>query len=739
MLFFSRNDLWNQHYWDHGPIYFQSHICRIVIGLYLVITFLITGKIACQKWKIDLHNVRSPNLICFTVGSSLFGIFFWFLLHLSLLYTVLWAGLWLLFIVVTLNHWQIFFNELKAAFFTEVLTYFNLNSWRSFYKEKIATLALAVVLIKLFLWKGLFPETILFDMYSHYFSFYLLALEKHSIWQAIQWWLPFYFQKGSSLQFFIVAVSDVQSLQLVGFIFFSAMLVCIYDFLIRFLTKPVTLLLIILFTASPFVLDGGFQKIHLVFGPMLILIYNLISQSCFMNNVQLLRLSIWPTLYLSLMLPLTAALTLPIYAAALILEYASNNRIRMILILKIMLSTLVAVCFVLCLNYYLTGLFDYFPAKQNLKLANPKLFDWWLNPISIIDNRFFDGGETIVNIFEAIGKPLSWRMFAEFFTPDYFIVYLKEFAYLIALVPLLIISVYFRLLPLNTQSEVKRSLLILCMLFGITFTASYGSSSDRLLFFTYVFRLLIVSAAIYILLKKFPINRKLATVFYLVLLAFSIVNLEKLSEGLDAKHRAVSYFSGNIAYGEIFSGHIPFYQKVAKIIEKDQRIMELSFCYNCHSMPGLNFEHPLMPSYNVKMLEILYGDPEEVKKILQKYKINFLFFNQDSLILFNGFSKLFSPSYLPKYYKMFYSDPPNYILTWRSDIIDSSENLPQDFMKIYSERWNAVLAHGPVTDILGDANYVAYMKGLQTYKDFGFKCDSRFQEALVNRTDLIKK
>ncbi|MCC6346139.1 MAG: hypothetical protein IT388_03005 [Nitrospirales bacterium] len=694
ILLFQKMGVWDRHFAEAGSLYFLYHLFRVAFFFFFAWIVYSAGKLLLAfitKGRGDFPlNGLDTFLVSSFAGASLLTLVMFFLGLLKAYYTA--TALLLTVPIAFLSYPELretvralpgFFNRLSRDYFKEkgalqgALTAFLL-------------FALVVQFLYLFLSKGLMPDLLTNDTIGHYLPYYQEVLNSHGI--GMNKYFPhYYYSKGVGLFFLAGLLTDIQSIQLVSFLFLLLSAAALYA-LVRKIAgdEPLWVLLsLLLFFSSSIILNESgvivaeFQKVHVLIGSFII----------FTACLTVLALSLpdslvrpWAVLLLLVtgaalvMSPVSFAFLLPylLLQSLLFLLVGRAALLRMsFLVTAGLLGIFVAL---LVFNLFTSGMAEATPLPLFFKYRIESIMRDWISPNAFLMQiqmntisgegagavglgRFFQFGTIVRNIIDVLhdGSMIP------------FIVY---FALLVLTAVLVSIASRKGLMPsgsVGTIAPIVCMLLVVYILLGITEQSSIYRYTVFLIFFKIALYIYVLLFSIRALFGATDFKRHVLLFAAVVTAAFALLNFYTVTAKAQAMPLSdkIGFVTGRLSYADLYEKRwegVILGLKVQKGIGEDKKVVMMNFIPSIYGIPKSRFQRPLMNDFNAygDFENVLYGSPEKAKEAYMKQSLNHFLIIFDQPLLFPAYSPLFEPRAMKKYFKTAAKGTNVVILTWRS-------------------------------------------------------------------------
>jgi hypothetical protein len=678
---------------------------RLVLSVYLMMICFGAGSFLLKSFyrgfRLEKLGAANYVILGFFLGASAYGIIltaagFAGILNLpvALLLTV--PALWSAFppICTTLS---MLYRQIEFGTKLQILPSTNL-------------ICLLGVIGVLFFSKGLYPGSISNDVWEHYLPYYREVKNSGSIWPN-EIWSHFFLSKGAGLFFLVGLLSDSFAAQLVssGFIAMSGLIV------FRLLKHSLHDSRWAILGATIFfaIYDGDFFKHHSVItGYIAFLIWSAVQMS--QQDATRVKI-IWSVVaissfYLTFYIPPIAFLLTIFWGILGAVSFMTQViRCPPRYFITIGLFTALGACTALIVNYEITGLAEMIPIRLFWQFADREKFDSVFGASGILFFMYEQAGihTSILDNLEKISRWIGT------------ILRLGRLKFIIILtIGYLAIPVATYLLSTNNNIrslQLRRHahlFIVLASFILPTITISLFvqvSSTYRLFAFTTIVTSIILVICIKLILeaiRKLPLPNWYEIIF---LTGLSVLALTQALQtaGPGRFPAVVKYAYGSMSFADVLketddnfnrSVNLGTFEKIRRKIGPEAQIM--TFGYDPapgYSFPGRGVMSE--PSYTLgpNYLNLVFGEPEQAKTLLQSANINFFFIPLRSRF-FTGlaFSKLFKAENLNNYFELVSQDGDTYLLTWRAS--GNVSFLPEELIQIMDLKQTGILFYPSSSD-----------------------------------------
>ena len=570
----------------------------------------------------------------------------------------------------------------------------------------------------LLLTRGLYPGSTSNDVWSHYLPYYREVLNNGSTLPN-ELWYHFYISKGAGLIHMLGVLSDPLAAQLVSWSFVAVSGVIVFQ-LVRSFAGDASWALAGTITFFS-VYRGSFFKSHDALAALISFtvwaLFYVPALNGSARRALLFGLGI-VSFYLGFYQPLGASFPstfLLISICMLSCVPVLRDRIRPLAVALI--SVLCGGACALILNYGLTGIAEHAPIS---------VFWWWAD-VSRFSNEIGTSGLAYMlhaaNDQVSLELDLHWladafryRQLHQIYPPLYVAV---------GLVALLIWVVRRRAWPTPRISYL--AVLLFSFVASTVLVSWFGSTSSllRILIFTTLPSsvLLVLLARIAVLHSSTAAMKRWMVTLFLCSLGVHCVGQElwylRAVRDVDLEYLR-DYFIGRRSFGDILieadwhfgsALNVEDMLSIRTSLGPDTRVLNLGYDHTtANTYPGAGLVqgvgHTLGPDHS----DIVFGSPHRARSILQSLGINFFILNRRSPLFSSvAFSRLFEPTTLDRYLRMYGRKDDAYLLTWRDK---EQEPIPADFKRLFELKRSGVLSY-PFSKAFRDSVQIALESSLR--------------------------
>jgi|GEM_PF-3287258 len=566
--------------------------------------------------------------------------------------------------------------------------------------------------ILLLLGKGLYPATLDGDVWVHYLHYYRDVLRTgHIVSQDL--WYDFLQSKGAGLFFLSVVLGDALSVQLVSWGYTLVAGLIVFD-LIKRATSDATWAITgvtAFFACLAAVTTGGditasFFKNHESVATLIVFLA-WVAVRLFEARGGESRLHwIIATLvcaYLGFLTPVIAGIVAPCFLL-LSAVAAAWNVIAARSFLLPAAASIAGGLLSYAVNYAATGLLDIVPFEVLWPFADHERAFSRLGTSGILYFLYYETGLQQLNSLFLLKTNLK------------FAGHILRYDFLQFLLPPLLAAIgalVFAVTILRNLSAAIRNPAVTLLLVAIAFLlpamALYLLVSNPSVYRLYIFCApLTIVVAVLLAHAAFewtlpPAARLWVTSIFLVLASTTAVVLAIRDTGYERFRSIAGFVAGQRSVSDAMRevDNSPYYvgdharlsviTEFRKLLGPDQKI--LTFNHGAapgYAFPGIGVVSE--PSYSLgpRHLDIVYGEPETAKAVLQGMGINHFYINIEfNLFTSVAFSRLFSPGNIERHLRVESSQGNDYLLGWR--VSKDDPPLPAQLVQMLELKRNAIL------------------------------------------------
>jgi hypothetical protein len=710
VAWFDGVDFYHRHFFDTGPIVAADNAVRIIfVAIFSWLIYAPGAGIAALIMSPSERAALTPAeraVLGFGIGIGIWHVVMLILGVLGLYYKAVMVGLCLVVLLASGRH----FARVVVAVGRSLATHFaELRHGRAWPQTIDATL-IAIVAAWLLLLRGLYPGGG-GDYYTHYFYYYLAVLKNHGLTPNDVWY-HYYYSKGSGLAFLGMLLTDPEAPALTTY----PVVVCAATAIVTLVTRmaprsswPVTgalvYLLYYLVALSPGTGEGEFQKDHEEVSALVVLFVWALCMEC-----RGLPRPFWvmaaASAIAAAIVTQAVGILLGFFAGLLCAWSIMHRRWSEMWGYALVTAAIAgAVLAVFVLSYLQTGLASDQPLGLMLRFADfTRLDHWGVIPGIIVGVWIRDnylqweppfGRETLKEIVEFMRLRFLWPILT---------------GPIIALLVLRMSGAFtgWRLTaPRDAKSAASTgrtalrlaALVVLLVAVAVLIGRAQSISFARLSsFFVPLLVLLGIAGSVWGL--NWPLARRDDTVLRRVVPAILLVgglvawqaqahwispfrresaNAMRFLVGRYSLAEAYSRTNSMYAFGAINPGALAAAQQVPYGTPIWSTNVD-SYCM----VPDCLIESVVSFKMSNRLDEILGGDPDLAKRLLQEAGLNYFLFMKDyRMIDLLPFSRLFAPETIGRYLGVKWTDGSTFLLTWAGP--DTSP-LGPDFLDAYSRR-----------------------------------------------------
>jgi hypothetical protein len=690
VLWFDWVDFYNKHFFDTGAIVVADNMVRIVfVGIFSWLIYAPGAAVAAFVSTPGERAALSPAeraVLGFGIGVGIWHVVMLILGVLGWYYRGAMVALCLLILVTSARH----FGRVAVAGCHALADHLaSLRQGRAS-SQQVGAILIAVVAAWVLLRRGLFPGGG-GDYYTHYFYYYLEVLKNHGL-APNDVWYHYYYSKGSGLVFLGMLLSDPEAPALTTFpcVMFAA--VAIATLAARMapgsLWAAVGALIYLSYYLLSFSDLGGseFQKDHEEIAALVVLTtWALCMERC--APPRPFRVMAAASAIAAAIVTQAVGALLSVFVGLLCAWSILHRRWREMWSYGVVAAAIAsAVLAVFALSYWQTGLASDQPLDLMLRFADVGRLDRWGVIPQVIAVAW------IRDNYLALAPPFGWGVFKQLYQ---FMRLRGLWPFLIGpVVAAIVIYVVDRNAPwkrprLSDPPEASfagatAARLAAFLLFFIVIAVLAGRaqsiSFERLSsFFVPLLVLFAIAGGTWLLNGKLESRGDPWT--WTVLPAVLLIAVLGAWQGKDHWSRrlpaetanALRFFSGRFsladAYMHATSGYSfgainPEALKAARQLPYGTPIWSTNVDSYC-MVPGCLIEDVISFKMSGRLDEILGGDPELARQLLQEAGLNYFLFMKDYRVLdLLPYSRLFAPDTIGRYLGVKWSDGSTFLLTW---------------------------------------------------------------------------
>jgi len=709
VLWFDAVDVYHRHFFDTGAIVAANNAVRIVfVGIFSWLIYAPGAGVTALIMPPDQRAALSPAeraVLGFGIGVGVWHVTMLILGVLGLYYQAVMVALCLVVLVVSARH----FGCIGVAGCRALGDHLSKLRQGRVSPQEVGAILITVVAAWLLLRRGLYPGGGS-DYFSHYFYYYLEVLKNHSLTPNDVWY-HYYYSKGSGLVFLGMLLTDPEAPALTTYpcVIFAA--VAIATLAARMapssLWPAAGALIYLLYYLLSFSDSGGneFQKDHEEITALVVLTaWAMCMEAC--APPQPFRVMAAASAIAAAIVTQAIGVVLGVYVGLFCARSIVLRRWREMWAYGVIAAAIAAVVLaVFTLSYLQTGMASDQPIDPMLRFADVGRLDRWGVIPQVIAVAW------IRDNYQALVPPFGWDVLGE----------LARFMRLRGLWPFLIGPIIAAIIIYVTDrfALCKRSrlhipseallagataariaaLLLLFILVALLAGRVQSISFERLsTFFVPLLVLLAIAVGAWLLNGKLQSRDDPWT--WTVLPVVLFIAVLGAWQGKDHWSRrvpgetadALRFVSGRLsfadAYARLHSGYLvsainPAALAAARQLPPGTPIWSTnveSFCM----APGCLIEDVISFKMSGRLDEILGGDPERAKQLLQDAGLNYFLFSKDfRLIDLLPYSRLFAPETIGRYLGVKWSDGSTFLLTW---IGPDTTAIEPDFLDAYVRR-----------------------------------------------------
>jgi hypothetical protein len=720
VAWFNGVDFYHRHFFDAGPIVVAHNVVRIVfVVIFSWLIYAPGAAIAAFMMSADERATLTPPeraVLGFGIGVGIWHVVMLILGLLGLYYRSLIAGLCLVVVVASARH---FADVAIATWRSLAVGIAELRQGRAT-PERIGTILIGAAAMWVLLVRGLYPGGG-GDYYTHYFYYYVEVLKNHSL-APNDVWYHYYYSKGSGLAFLGMLLTDPEAPALTTYPLVVCAATAMATFAMRLaprsswpLAGVLVYLLFYILALSPGTGEGEFQKDHEEVAALVVLFAWALCMEC-RALPRPFRVMAATSAIAAAIITQSVGVLLGFFAGLLcawsIVQRRWGDMWGYALVTAAVASTVLAV---FVLSYLQTGLPSDQPFNPMLYFADFSRLDRW----GVIPQVIFIAWER--DNYQALVMPLDWSVLTHSWKFMRFVTMLWQFMRLDALWPFLAGPVIAAIIVRWTDafagsrlvlrpdasavSFARAATLRLAALLGflaiiaITMGRTQSVSFARLsTFFIPLIVMFGTAASVWALTWRTGQRRDLLTWQILpIAMLFAVIlewqaslhwtrhvpaetaNALRLLSGRFSLAEASTHAPSPYAFGSINPGALA----AARQLPSGTPIWSTNVDSYC-MVPDCLIESAISFKMSGHLDEILGGDPELAKRLLQEAGLNYFLFMKDyRMIDLLPFSKLFAPETIGRFLGVKWTDGSTFLLTW---IGPDTSPIGSDFLDAYSRR-----------------------------------------------------
>jgi len=688
VAWFHWNRVWTDHYFEAGPVYVFYHALRVAFFLYLVLILFVLGRkllrwVAPKNLRLISFDPLDHFLLASSLGAALMQIVMLILgfLHLyyrsvALVLTVPWVFLSFAILKECLEKTpRVIQGAIPKGPWYEKITHGLLMG---------ATLFLWVdILVR----KGLFPDIVGNDSVGHYLPYFNEVISRHHLWPN-QYYLHYFYSKGGGLQFLAMLLTDIQGSELTSFYYLTLSALILFSLARKMSFSPTWAWLAVILFLKSFMVphEAEFAKNHLAMTFWFIaLLWLSVRQSI---SAFLLILV---TIALVLNTPASSILTLPYFLSLMAIHGMRRNLelAKTFLSLSILVFSLTGI--ILSFNYLTSGTMEITPSNIFLPRANLSLMERNWSPFALLTQYEFNvhGGAWLGPSLFRIDKASLWEIFRLHLLHDFFPFLRLKPSYLLAigiyLVPFILVLVR----PRDFKANFKKPLLGMgimsaaCLLILLS-TRERHSLINFTQFFSFSTSLvgLTLWTLIFSAFRKPELMQRLSPL--VVFLVFLAALFDYGLKGGRLVEERYPFLFGRKSFRQAYGEWVPESCLEVRSLVGDRKVALLNFFPGCYSLPGIQFERPLMNSYVKDYHRVMFEDALTAKETFQRYGIHHFLVDLSHKFHFTAFSPIFRPENMKRVLKVRWQSEGAYLLTWKEAGDEESDG---PFLGAYTSKY----------------------------------------------------
>jgi hypothetical protein len=720
VAWFDAIDFYHRHFFDTGPIVAADNVVRVIfVGIFSWLIYAPGAAIAALVMSTEERAALTPPeraVLGFGIGLGIWHVAMLILGLLGLYYRPVIVGLCLAVVVVSARH---FANVAIAGWRSLALGFAGPRHGRPT-PQRIGIILIGATAVWLLLLRGLCPGGG-GDYYTHYFYYYLEVLKNHGL-APNDVWYHYYYSKGSGLAFLGMLLTDPEAPALTTYPCVVCAATAMATLAMRLAPRsswPVAgvlvYLLFYILALSPGTGEGEFQKDHEEVAALVVLFAWALCMEC-CARPRPFRVMAATSAIAAAIITQSVGILLGFFMGLLcawsIVQRRWGEMWGYALVAAAVAATVLAVFVV---SYLQTGLPSDQPFNLMMYFADFSRLDRW----GVIPQVIFIAWER--DNYQALVMPLDWSVLTHLWKFMRLVTMLWQFMRLDALWPFLagpvIAAIIVRWMDVFAGGRLAlrpdasavafaraatvrlAALLSLLAIIAISVGRTQSVSFTRLsTFFIPLIVMFGVAASVWTLTWRTGHRRDSLTWQILpIVMLFAVIlewqaslhwtkrvpaetaNALRLLSGRFSLAEASAHAPSPYAFGSINPGALA----AARQLPSGTPIWSTNVDSYC-MVPDCLIESAVSFKMSGRLDEILGGDPDLAKRLLQEAGLNYFLFMKDyRMIDLLPFSKLFAPETIGRYLGVKWSDGSTFLLTW---IGPDTSPIGSDFLDSYSRR-----------------------------------------------------
>src|SRR5580704_117510 len=709
VLWFDAIDFYHRHFFDTGAIAAANNAVRIVfVGILSWLIYAPGAGVAALIMPPDQRAALSPAeraVLGFGIGVGIWTVAMLILGVFGLYYRAMIAGLFMAVLAASARH----FGRVAIAGCRALADHLaRLRQGRASSQE-VGGILIAAVAAWVLLRRGIYPGGSS-DYYTHYFYYYLEVLKNHGL-APNDVWYHYYYEKGDGLFFLGMLLTDPEAPALTTFPCVLCAALAVATLAARMApgslwpaAGAVVYLSFYLLTPS-FDGEGEFQKNHEEVSALVVLAAWALCMEC-RAPPRPFRVMAVATAIAAAIVTQVIGVLLGVFVGLLCAWSILRRRWSDMWAYGVIASAVAAtVLTVFVLNYVQTGMATDQPLELMLRFADFERLDRWGVIPQVI------AGVWVRDNYNALMEPFGWHALQELAA---FLRLRVVWRFLAG--PVIVVAVFRvasgrtagRLMPPHdTQAAIftvattarLAALTGLLVVFALTAGRTQYQSFFRLsTFFVPLLVLLAIACGAWLLDRQLGPRRDpwawtaLPAVLLIAVLGtwqgkdhwsrrlpVETANVLKFFSGRFSLADGYAHADSGYAFGAINPGAL----KAARQLPYGTPIWSTNVASYC-MVPGCLIESVLSFKMSGRLDEILGGDPELAKRLMQEAGLNYFLFMKDTRIIdLLPFSRLFAPDTIGRYLGVKWSDGSTFLLTWAGP---DTAPIGPDFLDAYTRR-----------------------------------------------------
>jgi len=696
-------DFYHQHFFDRGVLVIAENAARVLYVLILAWLIYAPGAaiamiLVREPYRRDLTSAEWA-VLCFSIGVGLWHVVMLGMGLLNLYYRPVMGSLALAILLASARH----FAEVTRIAQRAVLDCIKAGRQERNLANVTCAGLISIGLVWVLLTRGLYPGGG-GDYYTHYFYYYLEVLKNHGL-APNDVWYHYYYSKGYGLFFLSMLLTDPESPALVTFCCVAFAAIAIATIIARMAPGslwPATgaLVYLLVYTGNFGQFGGGdFQKDHELVSALIVLFAWALSMEALVSPRAACASSAMTGIAASIVCQ-PAGILLALYAGLLCGWALLRRRWADFWGLGSVAALITtALLMVFTISYLVTGLATDLELESSLRFANfARLDSWGVIPQTIAILWILDN-------LRAVTPPFGWDSLHR-------LVRFMRLPVLWPFLTIILIAVAIRLRRKPDPSEgnghsvsrlialrtFARTYALVAFLAVVSLVGGQARNISYERFSTFFLPLLILltmSCAASVLGQR---QDEKAGKIVLIALPLAMLTGVLLywhvaarwgNTAYDMARNGVLFATGRYSLAEAYTHALgisainPGALAAAQQLPPNTPIWSTSIETYCMA-PRCLIESVISFKMSGQLDEILGGEPDHAKQLLQQAGINYFLFSKDFRLRdLLPYSKLFAPDNIASHLGVKWSDGSTYLLTWRGP---DTKPVGADFLEDYKRR-----------------------------------------------------